>query len=209
MKFFDTHAHLNISPLSDDAELIVNECIKNKLLVNNVGVNIKTSQIAIDQAKKYKNVYASVGIHPTEVNNFDLAQSMLELEEMLKNKKQNKIIAVGETGFDFHYDKTNFYLQKKFFEAHLKLALKYKLPLILHIRDAYEESFEILQKIPKDINVLIHCFDSTVDVVKKYSKLDFYIAFGGKITYPKTNQHLLDVLDVVNSERILCETDAP
>jgi TatD DNase family protein len=208
MKYFDTHAHLNISPLLEKVDQIIDECVKHQILVNNVGVNIETSKLAIFQAKKYKNVFATVGIHPTEVDKTDINKTMQEIEKMLIKKKENKIIAIGETGFDLHYNKNNFDIQKAFFEKHLELAVKHKLPLILHIRDAFEQSIDILKKIPNKINVLIHCFDSTKENARQYNNMNFYVAFGGKITH-NSKSYLLDAINEINSERILLETDSP
>ncbi|MDR2461956.1 MAG: TatD family hydrolase [Mycoplasmataceae bacterium] len=207
-KYFDTHAHVNHEPLAKNIDEIINESNSFGILINNVGTNIETSKLAIKQAKKYANVFATIGIHPCDIENIEIDKARVELEKMLSNIKKNKIIAIGETGFDFHYKKDNFLLQKKFFLMHVSLAKKYKLPIVLHIREAHRETMDLLSSSTKKLKVIIHCFDSTTEVAKKYNDLNFYVSFGGKITYQNSND-VREALSVVNLKKILVETDCP
>jgi TatD DNase family protein len=169
MKYFDTHAHLNYSPLLDKEKEIVQECADALLLINDVGTCANSSYVAVEQAKKYENVYATVGIHPCDV--VEAASNDMErIEELLKDKQQNKIIAIGETGLDYYHKPFDAEVQKAFLLKHIALAIKYDLPLVMHIRDAHDDAYEILTKnIPHNINVIIHCFDSTPEFAKKYT----------------------------------------
>jgi TatD DNase family protein len=152
-KIFDTHAHFNIEPLLSNTSLI-EECKKNNILVNCVGVDYETSLLAVQQANKYENIYASVGIHPEEIKEGDFEK----IEELLKNN--NKIIAIGEVGLDYYHMYFSPEIQKECFIKFINLAIKYSLPLICHIRNAHEDAYEILKEYRNKLgNVLIHCFD--------------------------------------------------
>ncbi|MDR0340823.1 MAG: TatD family hydrolase [Mycoplasmataceae bacterium] len=210
MNFFDTHAHLNISPLKENENEIVKECIENGIFINNVSFDAASSILATEQAKKYSSVYCSVGIHPTDVKEENFLSDILSLENLLKNAKANKIIAIGETGLDFFYTKDNFLLQKKYLLAHMDLAIKYNLPLILHIRDAHEECYQILKDYPQinQIQAVVHCFDATAVMCNKYIDLGFYIGIGGLVT-KKNKLDLIEAVKNTNIDKILSETDCP
>lgn len=130
MKFFDTHCHLCCEPLIKEADSIINTCINKEILINNVGVDIQTSKICVNQANKYKNCYAIVGVHPS--NTKDPENEIIEIEKIAKNKK---VVAIGETGLDFHYEDYNEQLQTKSFINHIHLSQKLNLPLVVHTRD--------------------------------------------------------------------------
>jgi TatD DNase family protein len=208
-KYFDTHAHLNIEPLFTNEVAIVQECESNKILINNIGTDLESSLLAIKQAKKYDNVFCSIGVHPTALENVNFEEVMTIFEELLSKKEENKIIAIGETGYDFFHNSSDLETQKKFFLGQIKLAIKYNLPLILHIREAHDEAYELITKeIPTNIKVVIHCFDSTIEMGEKYIKSGYFIGIGGLVTR-ENKIFIREVVKKCDISRILSETDCP
>jgi len=208
--FFDTHSHINISPLKEQVKQILAENKKEGIIINNVGVDIDTSWECIKLASKNPGVFATVGIHPTEIKERDIKKEFNELEKMLKNKSKYKIIAIGETGLDLFHNNVPYEKQKEYFLEHIALAKKYNLPLVLHIRDAHEQAWEIIyEKIVKaGLKAVVHCFDSTLEDALKYTKNNIYIGIGGLVTRPnKTEIH--KAIQEVFQNRLLSETDCP
>ena len=205
MKIIDTHCHLNIEPYIDDLQQYLN-LINTDLIMNIIGTTFLDSKIAIDLANKYPTMYASIGIHPNEVDNHTL-NDIDQLEELYLNNKQ-KIIAIGETGFDFHYPNYDYDKQLLFLDKHFQLALKYDLTLILHIRDAHKEAIEYLKSKNKLPRIIIHCFSGSVGDMKEYIDLGCYISFSGIITF-KNALDLIECVKYVPLNKMLSETDSP
>lgn len=206
MKYFDTHVHLNIEPLKEQFNDLINEYEKNDIFVNIIGTCIDDSIIAIDQANQSKNAYCTIGIHPSECYNINLLETIAKLRN-LYNTKPNKIIAIGECGLDYHYPDTNKQQQIEFFEAQIKLSIELNLPLILHIRDAHDDAINIL-KMYKLKNVIIHCYTDNLNYAERYIKLGFYISFPGVITFKKMSW-LREIISKIDLNHILSETDGP
>lgn len=218
----DTHCHLNFKAFKKD----LNEVIKRakdagveKIIV--VGSDLKSSRKAVKLAQKYDSLYASVGIHPHHVTslNKDINHSQKKLTEILTILAKNKkVVAIGETGLDYHtYQKSKYgpidnnkSLQKTFFDLHLNLAKKIDLPLIIHCRKAHDDLLEILglgARVLKQKGVL-HCFEGDKNHLKKALNLGFYIGFNGMVTYPERKK-LKNLVKITPIERILLETDSP
>ena len=202
----DSHCHLYYEPYINDIQGTINECKKNnikKLLT--IGVDIATSKKNIELAQKYSEIYCTIGIHPnstTLVNNDDL----LELNRMIK--LSNKIIGVGETGLDYYrdFDKK---LQFFYFEEQIKIAKKFSLPVIIHTRDAEDDTYSIIKKyFDNNLKFIIHCFSGSVDFAKKCSQLGCYISFSGNITFKNAN-NIREACKEIDMEKILVETDSP
>ena len=205
---YDTHAHTNLSPLFDSFDEIAKNCINEGIMFNVVGTNIKDSSIAIEQAKKYENIAAIIGIHPSDSNNLDSNSTFYELEKLfLENRKY--ILGFGETGLDYHYQNFNKDKQKEFFIKHINLSNKYNVPLIVHVRDAHNDCLEILQKHAENPSkILIHCFSSDATIVKKYIEQGYYISVPGIITFKKSFS-LHEALKLIPLNKLLIETDCP
>lgn len=206
MKYFDTHVHLNIEPLKEQFNNLINKYEKNGIFINIIGTCIDDSIIAIDQANQSKNAYCTIGIHPSECYNINLLETIAKLRN-LYNTKPNKIIAIGECGLDYHYPDTNKQQQIEFFEAQIKLSIELNLPLILHIRDAHDDAINIL-KMYKLKNVIIHCYTDNLNYAERYIKLGFYISFPGVITFKKMSW-LREIISKIDLNHILSETDGP
>ena len=205
--YYDTHAHVNFSPMCEQAEEIFNDCLNKSILINNIGTNEKNSLVAFQQKKKYQNVFCTVGFHPEMFENYTPEQCSNFIEKILKQNDGN-IIAVGESGLDYtcNVDKQK---QKEVFIKMINLAKKYNLPLIIHVRDAHDDVIEILKQYTEGITKVIHCFTSNADVAKKYLNLGCYISVTGIITFKKKVDDILQALKIIPLDKLLIETDCP
>lgn len=203
MKFYDTHCHLCCSPLLEKANEIINECTKQEVLINNVGVDVETSKICIEQANKYENCYAIVGVHPSEVNDID--SQIIEIKRLCENKK---VVAIGETGLDYHYKPFEKQKQIDSFIKHINLAREVNLPLVVHTRDASDDTYKILKENTKNQKVLIHCFSGDKEELLNYLSLGCYISISGIITFKKS-ETLREIVKLIPKDKIVIETDSP
>jgi TatD DNase family protein len=199
----DTHAHLDFSQFDPDRENVINDCRKNgvKFIVN-IGVDLATSKASVALAEKYDFIYAAIGYHPHDSKNF--SESIFA--ELKKLADHPKVVAIGEIGLDFYRNISPPDIQTKVFEKQLDWAEEAKLPVILHIRQALDETYEILRKRGKFRGIL-HAFPGDESYAAQGVDLGFHIAFGGPITYP--NARSPKVAASVPSSRIVTETDCP
>lgn len=205
--YYDTHAHVNFSPICDYAEEIFNDCLNQSILINNIGTNEKDSLIAFKQAKKYENVFCTVGFHPEMFENYTPEQCSDYIEKILKQNDGN-IIAIGESGLDYTCD-VDKQKQKEVFIKMINLAKKYNLPLIIHVRDAHNDAIEILKQYAIGITKVIHCFTANADIAKKYLNIGCYISVTGIITFKKKVDDILKALKIIPLNKLLIETDCP
>lgn len=202
MKIIDTHCHLYPSEMQN-AEEIIKECANNNISVILNGVDIASNNEILELSKKYDNVYAAIGLNYDQVDTFT-DDDLVLLEEQIKN---NKIVALGEIGIDYHWTKENSNKQIYFFKKQLELAKKYDLPVIVHAREASQEVFDII----KDSGVRkgsMHCYSGSLELAKEYIKLGFYIGIDGPITYTN-NKKGIDIITNIPVENLLLETDSP
>ncbi len=203
----DTHAHLDFEELRNDLEGVIkradNEGVKYIITVGG-GKGIESNERAIEIAKKFPDVYASIGLHPDGAHNFNQ-----EAERLLSNlAAEKKVLAVGETGLDFKCD-IPVEIQKRAFEFQIGLAQKFHLPLIIHARNAFSEVLEILEgENQVSHSGVFHCFSGDREIAKRVLDMNFYISFTGIITF-KNAKALQDVVRYVPVERLLVETDSP
>ncbi len=207
MMLIDTHCHLNderLLPLVDD---IVGDFAKFNLeSAICVGYDLQSSICAVELASKYEKVYAVVGIHPHDSKYLDDA-SCDKLKELCKN---DKVVAVGEIGLDYYYDLSPREVQQQAFQRQIELAAEVGLPVVLHVRDAYEDTRKILFDNVHLLSngLLLHCYSGSAEMVRVFEKLDCYFAFGGAITF-KNAKHNLEALKAVKLDRLMFETDCP
>lgn len=203
----DTHCHLNDERLLPQANQIVGDFeadgIESAICV---GYDIPSSECALELAQKHPKVYAAVGIHPHESRLAD-GRCYERFAEMSSN---DKIVAIGEIGLDYYYDLSPREIQQKVFAEQLELADTLGLPVILHIRDAYEDARRILFDCRKYLNsgLVLHCYSGSAEYVRIFDKLDAYYSFGGAITF-KNARHNIESLSTVRLDRLLLETDSP
>lgn len=200
--FIDVHCHLD-SNYYDDIDKVINNAKKNnvnKLIYN--GCNKKSNKEVIRLINKYDSVYGAVGYHPTELDDVNEKDYEL-LESLLSNKK---IVAIGEIGLDYHYPDTNREKQKYAFRRQLELAEKHNIPVIVHSRDAIQDTFDIMSEY--NIKGVIHCFSGSVEMAKEFIKKGFLISVGGIITF-KNVKNIIEVIKNIDLSYILLETDSP
>lgn len=201
----DSHAHLLDERLRDNIPEIIAKYPENDVEMSiEIGCDMPSSRGAVQLSKAYKNIYAVVGCHPyvcDQITDDDL----LEIEELSKNLK---VVAIGEIGLDYHYnyDKT---LQKSLFTKQLLLADKLGLPVVIHLREAYQDMEQILIEYKNHINngILLHCYSGSKEMLDRFAFLDPYYAFGGAITFKNNNR--ADVIKAVKKDRLMVETDCP
>lgn len=199
----DTHIHLTMDDFDQDREQIVENFEKDGLeLAVEIGFDIDSSRKAVNFAEMHDKIYASVGIHPHDVAN--LENDWQEKIEALLSQK--KVIAFGEIGLDYYRDLSPRDLQRKYFESQLEIAKNKNLPVILHVRDAYSDAYEIVRHF--DLTAVVHSFNGENEDLKRFLDLGFYIGVGGMATYKK-NDELRNVLSFAPIDRILTETDCP
>ena len=199
----DTHCHLYFEELNKDLDGVLSRA--NELGVNTficVGTNINDSHESLTLAQKYKNIYATAGIHPHDSK--DAAED--DLQELRKLLDNEKIVAVGEMGLDYFRNISNPETQKTVFRAQLQLAEDISKPIVFHNREADEDIIRILSDFPNVIGVA-HCFSSSYETAMKLIEMGFYISFSGNLTFK--NSHLPKVAKKLPLERLLVETDSP
>jgi TatD DNase family protein len=206
-KIVDSHCHLNFPQFKDNLDKVVNRAVE-KGVYRMLTISTKLSEIdnLENISKSYSQVYNSVGIHPHECKNY----KDLSLEDLLKYTKNPKCVGIGETGLDFYYENSPKELQSKLFRIHIEASRKSNLPLIVHTRNADDETIEILeQEMEKGkFNGLIHCFSTSKKLAEKAIELGFYISLSGIITFNKSNE-LRNIVKDLPLNRLLVETDAP
>ena len=223
---FDSHAHYEDKRFDDDRVELLSTMRDNNIgRIINVGSTLETSKASVELADKYEDIYAAVGIHPSEVafpidgnenNALSIEESiekipavMRELEELTL---EEKCVSIGEIGLDYYWDKEedNHILQRRWFQAQLELASKLNKPVIIHSREANQETFDIL-KDAKDklgIRAVVHCYSGSAEMAREYVKMGFFVGVGGVVTF-KNGRKLRETVEAVPLESILVETDAP
>ena len=199
--FIDTHTHLSVEDY-DDIDLVIKENRENNISKIIISGCTRDSIIeSLDYINKYDDVFATIGYHPSEVYDCN-DDDLILLEEQLKN---NKVVGVGEIGLDYHYGKEDRDKQIILFEKQLKIAEKNNLPVVIHSRDATEDTINILKKYR--VHGVMHCFSGSVETAKIYNSMGFLLGIGGVITFKNSN--LYKVVEAVGIEHIVLETDSP
>jgi TatD DNase family protein len=216
----DTHCHINmmvkktfddaLSPAQIDAasQIIDDAAQQGVTTIINVGTSLVESYNCVALAKKYPAVYAAIGIHPNDLTT-TWADDFKKLKALMKEKEINRIVGIGETGLDRHYPDYNIQRQKDAFKAHIDLALEYNVGLVVHTRDAHDETLRCLEEYKGQISRgIIHCFSEDQSFATTVIEWNFVLGIGGTITYPK-NSALRDIVVNTPLEHMVLETDAP
>lgn len=211
MEFFDSHSHYNDEKFDLDREEIINKT-KEEGITKFVcaGYDVESSKQAVDIANKHDFIYVIAGISPNDVpeNEEETQNLVFEIEEIIKNDKLKKVVAVGEIGLDYYWNKENKQIQIKLFEKQIELANKYNLPIVIHTREALEDTIKILKENNVVKKGVFHCCPLNRELVKEALKLGFYISFAGPITF-KNSKNAEEIVKMVPLDRILIETDSP
>lgn len=199
--FIDTHCHI-VSEYYDNIENVIKNAIDNgvlKIIVN--GYNMQSNREVLELVKKYDIVYGALGIQPEELYDYN-DNSLKFIEEHINDEK---IIAVGEIGLDYHYN-TDRNLQKELFKRQLEIAYKYDKPVIIHSRDCIQETYNILKK--SKVKGTMHCYSGSKEMALEFIKIGFSIGIGGVSTF-KNAKNIVDVIKYISLEYIILETDSP
>ena len=197
----DSHCHLNKEDYENVEEIIKN--MGNNIMIVS-GADHKSNQEVINLCDIYPNIYGVIGIHPTEITS-NYEEHLKFIEEHINDKH---IVGIGEIGLDYHYD-CDKDIQKLVFEKQIKLALKYKKPIVIHTRDAIQDTYDILKyENAYKVNVTIHCFSESLEMANMFIKCGAKIGIGGVLTF-KNAKKIREVVENISINHILLETDSP
>lgn len=205
-KLFDTHSHYTDESFAGKKGLIEEIFAGDVGHIVTVAVNAEDSAKCIEIASKYENMYASAGIHPSEIT--DISDISAEVAKIEKFLSEPKCVAIGEAGLDYHWAKEYASEQKKLFDYQLALAMESGLPIIVHDRDAHGDTFDILKKYEGKVKGVMHCYSGHAELAREYVKMGWYVSFTGVITY-KNAAKTVESAQAVPLDRILIETDCP
>ena len=203
---FDSHAHYDDEAFDKDRDRLLSTLEEQGVgCIVNVGASFQGAKDSVELSMRYPHVYAAVGVHPDHVGELDEAK-MQQLREMCAMKKT---VAVGEIGLDYYWDKESHELQKEWFERQMELAKEVDLPIIVHSREAAQDTFDLIKsEHAGTTGGVIHCFSGSKEMAKEYIKMGYYIGVGGVVTF-KNARVLKEVVESIPLERILTETDCP
>lgn len=206
MELIDTHCHLTFEQLAGDIQAVLQRSRAARVTEwITVGTDTQQNQKAIELADKFENMYAAIGIHPH--NSKDITtKTLTELKKLARNVK---VVAIGETGLDFHYDFSKPPDQRRAFATQLKIARQLNLPVIVHSREAFDETIGILEQFGSGVKkVVFHCFGGTAQQAKIVLDKGFYISFTGVVTF-KNAETVRQAAKIVPLDRLMVETDCP
>lgn len=204
---FDTHAHYDDEQFDEDREKLLLSLKENNIgRVVNIGANIQSTKSTVALTKKYPFIYGAVGVHPSDAG--EMNEEVLAWLKSLTDL--DKIVAVGEIGLDYYWDKEEAVRenQKRWFIRQLQMARECGLPVSIHSRDAAKDTLDIMKEYGKDLGGVIHCFSYSVEMAREYVKMGYYIGIGGVVTF-KNAKAIKEVVADIPLERIVVETDCP
>lgn len=208
MEFIDTHCHIHFKDYGIDPDLVIDGARNagvNKLVC--VGCDLDSSVLAIEFVQNRPNCWASIGIHPHEAKSYQLEPKLLEDFAMLASGL--KVIAIGECGLDYYYMNSPITAQKEVFRYQIELAITHDLPLIFHVRDAFDDFWAIISEYKGEtIKGVVHSFSDTLGNMKKAIENRFYIGLNGIVTFSSKREQI-EAFEQVPLDRLLIETDAP
>lgn len=203
---FDSHAHYDDEAFDADRDELLDSFPFNDIAyVVNVGADIKTSENTVELTRRFPHVYGAVGIHPSSVSGLTSAD-MVQLRQFAM---EDKIVAIGEIGLDYHYRDLNREQQKIWFVKQMELARELKLPVIIHSRDAAKDTLDIMKEVyAQDIGGVVHCFSYSAEIAQEILNMGFYIGIGGVLTFGNAKK-LKEAVAQIPMDRIVLETDCP
>lgn len=203
---FDTHSHYDDEAFDGDREeLLAGLPEKGVGKVVTVGADLATSRAALALAKTHEQVYAAIGIHPTETG----PVTEEDIEWLRSHSSDEKVVAIGEIGLDYHWKKPDPAVQKKWFERQIALAKEVNLPIIFHSREAAERTMKIIRDTKAyECGGVIHCYSYSREMAEEYVKMGYYIGVGGVVTFNNARK-LKETVEALPLESIVLETDCP
>ena len=214
MTYFDSHCHYYDDRFSEEneggAEAILDTLFESGLICNaiNVGTSPETCRLAIAQAKRYEGMFTALGIHPGDCQHLSCApeEEVAKLERLIRDR-ENKCVALGEIGLDYHYPDTNKDLQMKYFRLQMELAKKLSIPVVIHDREAHGDIMEVIRDYP-EVKGVLHSFSGSAEMAEELIKLGYVISFSGTVTFTNAKRPA-EVAARIPIDKILIETDCP
>lgn len=206
MLIFDTHAHYDDDAFDEDRDQLLNSLAENNVeAVVNVGASIQSTRNTLDLIKKYPFVYGTVGVHPSETG--ELNDHLLDWLGHVAGGE--RIVAIGEIGLDYHWDEPERDVQKHWFIRQMALAREKGLPVVIHSRDAAQDTLDIMKaEHAEDLGGVIHCFSYGVEMAREYLEMGFFLGIGGVVTFQNAKK-LKEVVEYMPMDRLVLETDCP
>ena len=213
MKYFDSHAHYYDERFESECNEGVDSLIDTLLSssvsgIINVGTSPETCRLAIAQAKKYENMHTVLGIHPGDCRYLSetLDEALSDIESLIKDK-DNKCVALGEIGLDYHYPETDKEKQMRYFKAQMKLAESLSLPVVIHDREAHGDVMDVVREFPR-VRGVFHSYSGSPEMAAELVKRGYMISFSGTLTFTNARK-VREVASVLKPECVLIETDCP
>lgn len=205
-QIFDSHAHYDDEDFDIDRHDLLLELQSSGVIgIINCSTSYESINKTCEIIKKYDFIYGALGIHPENADEFN-EERLQEIKEIIKSNK--KVVAIGEIGLDYYWDKNpSKDVQKQVFKEHMKLAENFDLPVIIHDREAHADTLEIIKEFPK-VKGVVHCFSGSVEFAKELLKLGYYIGVNGVVTF-KNSKKIVEVIKAVPLDKIVVETDCP
>lgn len=201
--YFDTHVHLNSEQLYANHDMFIQKALDNNVgYMVVVGYDLESSTKAVEIANSYEGIYAAVGIGPNDC----LQTTTTDINIIDKYLKNPNVVGIGETGLDYYWDEVSKVKQMEVFQMHIDLAKKYNKPLIIHCRDAYEDTYQMLKR--NGHHGIMHCYSGSVEMAKRFIDIGYYISLAGPVTF-KNAKMPKDVAANIKIENLLIETDCP
>lgn len=203
MKIIDTHTHIYDEKFQLDFDTVMKNIKEQMEGIISVGFDLESSRKSIELAHKYPFVYAVVGVHPVDIKKYN-DNTEKELEKLALTEK--KIVAIGEIGLDYHWMEDPKEIQKDGFRKQMKLAQKVNLPVVIHTREALEDTLNVLREFPS-VGGILHCYPGSFQAVKPFLER-YYIGVGGTVTF-KNNRKTKELVHALSLDKIVLETDCP
>ena len=211
MEFFDSHSHYNDEKFDEDREQIIKDTYSagiTKFVC--AGYNIKSSLDSLELSKKYDFIYSICGISPNDIpqTEQELWKSLDEITKIVQNNKSKKLVAIGEIGLDYYWNKENKELQEQAFIKQIELANKLELPIVIHSRDASVDTINIIEENKVNKAGIFHCCQQNQEMIKNALRLGYYISLAGPVTF-KNAKNSADIIQMIPMDKLLIETDSP
>ena len=202
----DSHCHIYDPKLREVKDEIISNLNKNDQVVICSADNLENSLKSVELANNNQNIFATIGVHPLECKTYN-DKTLLQFDNLISNKK---VVAIGEVGLDYYYDKESIELQKKILIEQVIYASKHNLPVVFHVREAMGDFVEIITELAQKYNFcgVIHSFSGSIEVAKIFLKMGFYFGINGIVTFKNANK-IIEVVKFLPFDRILIETDSP
>ena len=202
--YFDTHAHVDDARFAEDRAAMLENCRKKGVsLIMNIGAHLESSYAAVGLSEQYEGIYATVGFHPCDT--YELTEDHYAQIEALA--KHEKVKAIGEIGLDYHYEDTDKEKQHVAFRRQMALAQRLGLPVVIHSREATQDTLAVLKEFP-EVKGVVHSYSGSVETAKILIEMGYYLSFNGIVTF-KNAHKAREVLATLPHDRVLIETDCP